>query len=298
MYPAPFRYHRPASLKEATDMLAAIGDGAKPMSGGQSLIPLLKLRLDEPTDIVDIGRLPDLRYAEQKDGVVRIGALSTHGWIAGTGIATDIPIIRDVAGGIADPQVRARGTIGGGLCAADPNSDWPCLLHIMNAEAVCSGPGGQRTIPVQEFILDAYTTQLGRGELVTGVRIPAPPANSGGAYMAYKSAAPAYPVVSIGLQLTLADADTCRDVRIVFGGAGPKPRVASEAEEFLRAKVLSPEHLAQAADAVHDAAAPASDVRGTAEHKKQLLRGLFLRVAATAARRCRHEKIEGSHQYA
>lgn len=297
MYPAPFRYHRPASLKEAILMLSALGETAKPLAGGQTLIPILKLRLDEPTDLVDIGRLPDLRFATQENGWIRIGALSQHAWVARSEIAAAIPIVKDCAGGIADAQVRSRGTIGGSVSAADPNCDWPALLNTLDAEVVCTGPDGERSIAVGEFITAAYTTALTPGELVTAIRFKAPAAGSGGAYIAYKKAAAAFPVCSVGVQLTLAG-DTCSDVRIVMGGAGPTPRRAVQAEAELRGKTLSAQLWERAAEAASAVAEPLDDVRGNTEYKRNLLRGLLLQTADVAVRRCANAKIEGSHVYA
>lgn len=297
MYPAPFRYHRPASLKEAILMLSALGETAKPLAGGQTLIPILKLRLDEPTDLVDIGRLPDLRFATQEDGWIRIGALSPHAWVARSDIAAAIPIVKDCAGGIADAQVRSRGTIGGSVSAADPNCDWPALLNTLDAEVVCTGPNGERSIAIGEFITAAYTTALTPGELVTAIRFKAPAAGSAGAYIAYKKAAAAFPVCSVGVQLTLAG-DTCKDVRIVMGGAGPTPRRATAAEAELRGKTLSAQLWERAAEAASAVAEPVDDVRGNTEYKRNLLRGLLLQTADVAVRRCANAKIEGSHVYA
>lgn len=298
MYPAPFRYHRPASLKEAILMLSALGETAKPLAGGQTLIPILKLRLDEPTDLVDIGRLPDLRFATQQDGWIRIGALSPHGWVARSDIAAAIPIVKDCAGGIADAQVRSRGTIGGSVSAADPNCDWPALLNTLDAEVVCTGPNGERTIAIAEFITAAYTTALTPGELVTAIRFKAPAAGSAGAYIAYKKAAAAFPVCSVGVQLTLGAGNTCQDVRIVMGGAGPTPRRAIQAEAELRGKTLSAQLWERAAEAASAVAEPLDDVRGNTEYKRNLLRGLLLQTADVAVRRCANAKIEGSHVYA
>lgn len=298
MYPAPFRYHRPAFLKEAILMLSALGETAKPLAGGQTLIPILKLRMDELTDLVDIGRLPDLRFATQHDGWVEIGALSSHGWIAKSDIAAAIPIVRDCAAGIADVQVRNRGTIGGSVSTAHPTCDWPVLLHALDAEVHCSGPDGDRTIPIQDFITDAYTTAIAPGELVTAVRFKLPVANSGGAHIAYKKAAAAFPVCSVSIQLTLGPGNSCQDVRIVMGGAGPTPRRAIEAEAELRGKILSEQLLLRAAEAASAIADPQGDICGTTEYKRALLRGLLVQTANVAIRRCANVKIEGGHVYA
>lgn len=279
-------------------MLSALGEGAKPLAGGQTLIPILKLRMDEPVDLVDIGRLPDLRFAETRDGWVRIGALSPHGWVAKSDIAAHIPIVRDCAGGIADTQVRSRGTIGGSVSAADPNCDWPALLHTLDAEVLCSGPMGDRTISIQDFITAAYTTALTPGELVVAVRFRAPPKDSGGAYIAYKKSAAAFPVCSVGIQLTLDAGQVCQDVRIVLGGAGPTARRALQAEAELRGRALSESLWTRAAEAASAIAEPNSDIRGTAEYKHSLLRGLLLQAASVAMRRCANASVEGSHVYA
>jgi len=298
MYPAPFRYHRPASLKEATLMLSALGETAKPLAGGQTLIPILKLRMDEVSDLVDIGRLPNLRYVQKEDGWIQIGALSPHGWIAKSDIAAAIPIVRDCAGGIADAQVRSRGTIGGSVSSADPNCDWPALLNTLDAEVLCAGPNGERRIAIGDFITDAYTTALAPGELVTGIRFKAPPAGSSGAYIAYKKAASATPVCSTGIQMTLGAGNVCQDIRIVLSGAGPTPRRALQAEAELRGKALDKARWERAAEAAMAIAEPTSDVRGDAGYKRQMLRGLLLQTAEVATRRSANTKIEGSHIYA
>ena len=298
MYPAPFRYHRPASLTEATLMLSALGETAKPLAGGQTLIPILKLRMDEVSDLVDIGRLEGLSHVRKEDGFVQIGALSRHGWIARQDIATEIPILRDCAGGIADTQVRSRGTIGGSVSAADPNCDWPALLNTLDAEVLCTGPEGDRRIKIGDFITDAYTTTLNVGELVTAIRFKAPPAGSGGAYIAYKKAASAFPVCSTGIQMTLGAGGVCEDIRIVLGGAGPTARRALAAEAEVKGKALTKELWERAAEAALTIAEPTGDVRGSTEFKRQMLRGLLLQTAGVAERRCANTKIEGSHIYA
>ncbi len=297
MYPAPFNYHRPGSLQEAIALLSSLGEAARPLAGGQSLIPILKMRMDEPSDLVDIGRIPELGYIREENGHVRIGALSTHGRIALSDIAAQVPALRDCAGGIADPQVRSLGTIGGSVCVADPSSDWPTLLHILDAEVVCQGPDGSRSLPVGDFITDAYTTVLGDAELVTEIRFKMPAAHSGGSYIGFKKAAPAYPAASVGVQLTLADGDVCKDIRLALGSAGPKTVISAEAESLLRGKVLNKENLKQAAEAIVDASDPPSDARGSVEFKRAVLRSLFIKAAETAILRCRGNTVNGTHNY-
>lgn len=296
MYPAPFRYHRPASLADAITLLADLGEGAKPLAGGQTLIPILKLRMDEPSDLVDINRLPDLRKIGHENDQITIGALCTHAAIAKSDIAHMIPIVGDCAGGIADNQVRNRGTIGGSVSAADPSCDWPSLLHTLDAEIVCEGPAGERIVSIREFIQDSYTTALIGAELVTAIRFPAPAANSGGSYIGFKKAAPAYPAAAVGIQLTL-DGDICKRVGLVLSAVGPTPVTSTEAEAQLTGKPLTRENLEKAAEAIIAVSDPPADSRGSAQFKRTMLHSLFMKASETAINRARGTTIEGSHDY-
>lgn len=298
MYPAPFRYHRPGSLNEAVGLLSELGEAAKPLAGGQSLIPILKLRMDEPSDLVDIARLPGLHFIRSDDdGTVCLGALSTHARIGRSDLAQAVPILGDCANGIADPQVRARGTIGGSVSSADPSCDWPTLLHTLDAAIVCHSEAGARTVPIGEFIQDSYTTILGNAELVTEIRFKTPPSNSGGAYIGFKKSAPAYPTAAAGVQLTLADGNVCREVRLALGAAGPRPVTSDEAENLLRGEKLSRKLLEQAADAIVEASDPPADSRGSSDFKRAILRSLFLQAAHRAMERAGGTRIMGRHEY-
>ena len=166
---------------------------------------------------------PNSATQKNENGVIRIGALCTHAQVAKSDIATLVPILKDCAGGIADPQVRSLGTIGGSVSVADPSSDWPALLFVMASEIVCEGPDGSRVVPIREFIVDSYTTSLGNAELVTEIRIPVPPENSGGAYIGFKKAAPAYPAASVAMQLTLDGDGNCDQISLALGSAFLKP---------------------------------------------------------------------------
>jgi aerobic carbon-monoxide dehydrogenase medium subunit len=297
MYPAPFRYFRPDSLDSAIKLLSELGEGAKPLAGGQSLIPILKLRMDEPTDLVDIGRLPSLRHISNENENIRIGALATHAHIGKAGVISHIPIVADCANGIADAQVRSRGTIGGSVSAADPSCDWPALLHTLDAEIICQGPNGNRTLTIQDFILDSYTTALNDAELVTEIRFKAPENNSGGSYIVFKKAAPAYPTVSVGIQITLAEEDVCKDVRLVLSAAGPRPVTSDEAEAVLRGNTLTNDNLEKAAEAIIAASDPTPDSRGSASFKRTMLHSLFIKAANIAISRARGNNIIGAHEY-
>ena len=297
MYPAPFRYHRPGTVGSAITLLAELGEGARLLAGGQSLIPILKMRVDEPADLVDIARLPELMHIRKEKDRVYIGALATHARIAASDVADDIPIIRDCAGHIGDPQVRALGTIGGSVSIADPSSDWPALLHTLDAEIVCQGPGGSRNVGIKDFIIDSYTNSLADAELVTEIQIPVPPANSGGAYIGFKKAAPAYPAASVGVQLVLTAGNICHDIRLVLGAAGPTPVTSGEVEQSLIGHPLTDEKLQQAAAALVELADPPTDARGSSEFKRVILRSLFMRAANSAIQRAKGKTITGSHDY-
>ena len=297
MYPAPFRYHRAASVSEAISLLTELGEGARPLAGGQTLLIWMKLRFDEPSDLVDLGRIPKLANIEHDDVGVRIGALATHGRIASSPIADRIPIIGDCANGIADSQVRSRGTIGGSVAAGDPSCDWPALLHTLDAEIICSGENGERSVDINEFVEDLYATVLAENEIVTSVRFKMPAANSAGAYCAFKRCAPAYPTATAGVQLTLGEGDTCEDVRIAMGSAGLTPIHATEAEAELRGKVLSADTINKAAEAAVAASDPVEDQRGSADFKRSLLGTLVKRAIGVATRRCHGEKVEIAHEY-
>lgn len=297
MYPAPFRYHRPATLGSALALLAELGEGARPLAGGQSLIPILKMRMDEPSDLVDIGRLAELTHIRKDKDRYCIGALATHARIAASSAAVDIPGIADCAGNIADPQVRALGSIGGSVCIADPSSDWPAVLNILDAEIVCRGLEGSRTVGIRDFITDSYTNSLTGGELVTEIQIPIPPANSGGAYLGFKKAAPAYPAASAGVQLTLTAGNICQHIRLVLGAAGPVPVTSAEIEQSLVGEPLTDNKLQQAGTALVELSDPPTDARGSAAFKRAILHSLFMRAAHTAIQRAGGETVSGSHDY-
>lgn len=298
MYPAPFRYHRAGSVSEAVSLLAELGDEAKLLAGGQSLIPLMKLRLAAPRHLVDLNFVPDLSYAKEESGIVRFGTLTRHAEVEASAAARKIPLLYDCASGIADAQVRNRGTIGGSLAEADPSGDWGPVLLTLSTEVVCVGPNSERTVPLSDFLVDAYTTVLGPAELVREVRVKNPPPKSGGAYIALKRSAPVYATASVSVQLTLDDTDICRTAGIALGAVGLKPIRATEAEAALRGQRLTPKAVEAAAEAAMAAADPQSDMRGSVAYKRALVRALAKRALDIAARRARGEVVEGGHLYA
>src|SRR5262245_18454827 len=184
MFPAPFDYRSPASLDEAVGLLAEHGDEAKVMAGGQSLIPLLKLRLAAPALVVDIARIPGLTGVEAEGGGLRIGALTRHAAIERNGALKSLfPILLQAAPQISDPLVRNAGTVGGSICQADPAGDWGAVMLALGAELVVRSSRGERLVPASGFFSGPFTTMLVPDEILTEIRLPAPAGRSGGAYL-------------------------------------------------------------------------------------------------------------------
>jgi carbon-monoxide dehydrogenase medium subunit len=297
MYPRAFHYHRAGSLQEAVAILSQLGEGAKLLAGGQSLIPLMKLRFASPAHLVDLNFVPGTSYTKEDRGVVRFGPLTRHAEIEHSDLAARIPILYDCAAGIADVQVRNRGTIGGSVAEADPSGDWAVVLGTLKTEVRCLSNAGERTVLLGEFIRDAYTTALAADELISEVIVTAPPDGSGGAYIAFKRAAPVYPTASAAVQLTM-EGDVCKDAAIALGCVGLTAIKAKEAEAALCGQPITDKTLASAAEAARAAADPQSDMRGSAEYKRALVAALVKRAAKVAVRRARGEQVEVSHIYA
>lgn len=297
MYPRSFHYHRAGSLQEAVSMLGQLGEGAKLLAGGQSLIPLLKLRFANPEHLVDLNFISGTSFIKEEAGALRFGAMTRHAEIERSALARTVPVLHDCGAGIADVQVRNRGTIGGSLAEADPSGDWANALITLDTTVHCLGPNGARKVALKDFVKDAYTTDLAHDELITEVEVKIPPKGSGGAYLAFKRTAPVYPSASTAVQLTM-EGDVCKDAAIALGCVGLMPIRATDAEAALRGKALNDKTVAAAAEAARAASDPQSDMRGSAEYKRQLISALVKRAIQIAARRARGEQIEGSHLYA
>ncbi len=311
MYPAAFAYHRAQSYSDAVSQICQLGEDAKFLAGGQSLIPLMKLRLSTPRHLVDLGFIPGTSYIHGNGGL-RLGALTRHAAIAASPDVARLSILRDCAAGIADPQVRHMGTIGGSLAEADPTGDWAPVLLATGATVKTLGPNGERSIDIAEFILDAYQTGLQPAELITEIAIPLPPqagtghqsrgsarwGGSGGAYIALKRCAPVYASASVAVQLTLSDEATCADARVYLGVLGLTATRVPAAEEVLRSGTIIDKTMEQVRRAVMDIAEPVSDMRGSADYKRQAAGALAKLAVDAALRRARREPVEVSHLYA
>lgn len=278
-------------------MLSQLGDGAKVLAGGQSLIPLMKLRFANPSHLVDLNFISGTSYIKEENNTLRFGALTRHAEIEASSAAGKIPILHDCAAGIADVQVRNRGTIGGSLAEADPSGDWATVLITLPTEVRCLGRTGERSLPLSDFIKDAYTTTLAHDELVREVVLKVPPKGSGGAYLAFKRSAPVYPTASAAVQLTM-EGDVCKDAAIALGCVGLTAIKARDAEAALRGQRITDKTKSAAMEAARVAADPQTDMRGSAEYKRTLVGALVKRAIDIAIRRAAGQSVETSHIYA
>jgi aerobic carbon-monoxide dehydrogenase medium subunit len=258
---------------------------------------LMKMRMARPTALVDINFVDGLSGIQSHNGELHFGALARHTDIEMSEAVAAIPILHDCAAGIADVQVRNQGTIGGSLAEADPSGDWGATLLTLETSVTCASPQGERTIKLEDFIKDAFTTVLGHEELVREVVVKKPARNSGGAYLAFKRSASVYATASAAVQLTVDGKDICKDIRVVLGCVGLMAIRAKRAEDELRGKKIDGKAIQRVAEAAREAAEPQSDMRGSADYKRTLVGALVKRAIGIAARRARGERIEAGHEY-
>jgi aerobic carbon-monoxide dehydrogenase medium subunit len=286
MIPASFDYHAPASLTEAIALLQKHKDDAKVLSGGQSLLPLLKLRLGAAAHLVDIGRIPGLEYIKEEGGFLKIGGRTRESALERSEIVrTRYPILYDTALVIADPLVRNRATIGGNLAHADPANDHPATMLALGAEVTATGPNGQRTIPIRQFFTGLFSTALASDEILTEIRIPIPPPRSGGAYVKLERKVGDFATAASAVQVTLGADGSIERAGIALTDAGPTPIEAIQAQESLVKKKPDPAAIAEAARLAGAAASPSADRRGAVEYKREMARVLTARALAKAIER-------------
>ena len=286
MIPAAFAYHAPKSLTEATALLAKLGDGAKVLSGGQSLIPLMKLRLTSPPHVVDINGIQGLAYLKEADGFLRIGALTRESDLDESElIRTRYPLLHDTCKVIADPLVRNMATVGGNLAHGDPANDHPAAMLALGAQVVAVGGKGERRIPIASFFTGPFETALEPDEILTEIRVPVPPAGSGGAYVKMERKVGDFATAAVAAQVTLAASGVCESAGIGLTNVGLTPIQASRAEAALKGKRPDEAAIAEAAGLAAEAAQPTDDLRGPAEYKKDLVRVLTTRALRRALER-------------
>ncbi len=289
MIPAAFEYHAPTSIIEASALLARLGEDAKILSGGQSLIPLMKLRLANPHHLVDINGIPDLSFIREAEGFLRIGALTRESDLEESElIRTRYPLIHDTSQVIADPVVRNLATIGGNLAHADPANDHPAAMLAAGAEIVAAGRGGERRLPIESFFTGPFATALKADEILTEIRVPVPAAKSAGAYLKMERKVGDFATAAVAVQITLDANDVCSRIGIGLTNVGLTPIKAGKAEGALRGQRLDDKAIKEAARLAADAAQPAADLRGPVEYKKDLVRVLTVRALHRALERAVH----------
>ena len=289
MFPAAFDYRAPASLAEAVDILRQRGEEAKVMAGGQSLIPLLKLRFSQPALVVDIGRLHNLAGVERRNGHIHVGALTKHVDVErSTELRSLCPILPEAAHWIADPLVRNQGTVGGSVCHADPAGDWGSVMLALGADFVAHSESGDRVIHAADFFSGPFTTELRPDEILTEIRIPVAP-HSAGAYNKLERKVGDFATVAVAVQVTL-DGGKIKSAGIGMTSVGDRNLKAADAEKSLAGKEPTDAAIAEAARLAAQAAEPKSDIRGSAEYKKDVVRVFVQRGLKTAIARAKEGK--------
>ena len=287
MFPAAFDYRAPTTLAEALDVLRDRGDEAKVMAGGQSLIPLLKLRFAQPALVVDIGQVHGLAGVRRDDGHLVIGALTRHVDIERSAdLRSTLPLLPEAAHWIADPLVRNRGTVGGSIAHADPAGDWGSVMLALDAEFVAHSKSGNRTIRAAEFFEGPFTTALKPDEVLTEIRIPLGKGRSGGAYNKLERKIGDFATVGVAVQVEM-DGDKIARAGIGMTSVGDKNLKAVDAERSLAGKAPTDQAIAEAGRLAAAAAQPKSDVRGSAEYKKDVVRVFVQRGLRTAVARAK-----------
>src|SRR6476646_11372993 len=282
MIPGPFAYHRPASVKEAVSLLVSLGEDARAIAGGHSLIPMMKLRLASPAHLVDLAGVADLKGIREDGRDVVIGAMTTqHEVIESELLGKKIPILRETSFVIADPQVRYVGTLGGNVANGDPGNDMPAVMMCLNASYHAAGKSGERRIAARDFYQGAYFTALEPGEIVTAIRIPAPAAGHGYAYEKLKRKVGDYATAAAAVVLTMAGGKvaTCA---IGLTNLHETPLLASEAAKAVIGTSLDPATLKKAAAAAVAIMSPAADARGPVEYRKHVGGIMVMRALSRA----------------
>lgn len=287
MIPGSFDYHSPTSLDEAIKLLSELGDDAKILAGGHSLIPMMKLRLAEPTHLIDINGLSDLDYIKEQNGYLCIGAMTREATLETSElIAEKYPILKDTSQVIADPLVRNLATVGGNIAHGDPANDHPATMVALGTEVVVKGPGGilsggERTIPIDDFFKGPLMTTLAENEILTEIRIPSPNGKSGAAYKKLERKVGDYAIAGVAAALQF-DGDTCSKAGIGLTNVGPTPIRATEAQDALVGTSVSLEDADNAAELAATAAQPVGDHRGSEDYKRAVVKTLAARAIMQA----------------
>lgn len=293
MFPKPFDYHVPRSLDEALTLVERFGDEARVLAGGQSLVPLMKLRFIDPAHVIDLNRIPELGGIEERGSEIRCGAMVRHADIErSTLLGRRIPLLHEAARDIADVQVRNRGTLGGALCQADPAGDWAVAALALKARLRCLSRRGERTIEASGFFQDTYTPALEPGEILTDVFLPVPPPESAGIYIKMQRRAGDFAIASVALQLAADGKGRCESVGLALGGVSATPLAPAGIAEFLVGRVLCEAVIDEAAAMLPEQLDPMEDVRGSADYKRKIAKVAFGRALTRAMTQVRERTLQ------
>jgi aerobic carbon-monoxide dehydrogenase medium subunit len=291
MIPRNFEYLAPHTLDEAISILQKSGPEAKILSGGQSLIPMMKLRLATPPYIIDINRIKNLDYISESSGFLRIGALARESDLEMAPIIISrYPILMDTTSVIADPLVRNQATACGNLAHGDPANDHPATMLALGASLVAAGPNGEREIHIDSFFTGLFTTALQPDEILKEIKIPIPPPSSGGAYLKLERKVGDYATAGVAVQITVNGSGICQRAGIGLTNVGFFPLKANNAQAFLRGKALDDSVIKQAAEIAAGDSQPIDDIRGSADYKRDLVRVLTARALNRAFKRAKGEQ--------
>ena len=282
MIPSAFTYHRPSSVQEAVGLLAKLGDDGRAIAGGHSLIPMMKLRLASPGHLVDLAGIADLTGIRSDGNDIVIGAMTTQHDVVGSDLlAGKIPLLRETALLIADPQVRYMGTLGGNVANGDPGNDMPAVMLCLNATYHVTGKGGERRIPAREFYQGAYFTAMEGGDVLTAVRIPVPPAGHGAAYEKLKRKVGDFATAAAAVILTIGGGKVS-SCSIGLTNVAETPLWAEEAAKILTGSSLDAATVKRAIAAAEAITSPASDARGPAHYRTKMAGVMLMRALARA----------------
>jgi carbon-monoxide dehydrogenase medium subunit len=279
MYPASFEYLAAKSIREAIEMLTQYGEDAKLLAGGQSLVPMMKLRVARPKYLIDINRIPDLAYIREQNGQLHCGAMTRHMQLEESSLLKEkISMLSEAASVIGDAQVRNRGTLGGSLVEADPSGDWGPVALALNAQMKCAGPKGERLIAAMDFFTFAYTTALESNEILTEIIFPVPEAGTAGTYAKLERVAGDFAIASAAVQMGMDSNEVCRNIGVGVTGGASVPQKALGVEALLLGKRVVPQIITEAGRLVQESADPVEDMRGSAAYKKKALSAVLKRA--------------------
>ncbi|MGH9840341.1 MAG: FAD binding domain-containing protein [Blastocatellia bacterium] len=288
MIPPRFEYFAPRALDEALSHLQKLGPEAKILSGGQSLIPMMKLRLASPQYIVDINGIPNLNYVSEHNGALRIGALARESDLEVSPIVKSrCRILADTTVVIADPLVRNQATVCGNLAHGDPANDHPATMLALRASLIAVSGRGEREIPIESFFTGLFETALKPDEILKEIRVPLPPPSSGGAYLKMERKVGDYATAGVAVQITLDGAGVCQRAGVGLTNIGFTPLKATKTEAFLTGKMLDDAAIKQASEHAAGESQPVDDIRGSADYKRDLVRVLTARALKQALKRAK-----------